>query len=87
MKNYIVYHRNSTKENPEIFPHGILHNHVSGIDFTFEQGDKPASAIRASVLIREYKVAKNGEVINESRPNIYMMNFTANSLSSTADSA
>ena len=68
IKDYIVYHRNSAKENPEIFPHGILHNHVSGIDFTFEQGDKPESAIRASILIREYKIAKNGEIIEEKRP-------------------
>lgn len=25
IKDYIVYHRNSAKENPEIFPHGILY--------------------------------------------------------------
>ena len=33
-----------------------------------EQGDNPESAIRASILIREYKIAKNGEIIEEKRP-------------------
>ena len=69
IKDYIVYHRNSEKSKLAIFPHGVLHNHVSGIDLTFEQGDDPGSAIRASMLIREYKVVKNGEIIRyEKRP-------------------
>lgn len=69
IKDHIVYHRNSEKSKPAIFPHGILHNHVSGIDLTFEQGDNPESAIRASMLIREYKVVKNGKIISsEKRP-------------------
>lgn len=67
-KDYIVYHRNK-KENPPIFPHGVLHNHVSGIDITFEQGDRPESAVRASVLIREFRVVEDGKaVIEETRP-------------------
>lgn len=62
IKDYIVYHRNSGKTHPAIFePHGRLHNHVSGIDITFEQGSNPKSAIRASALIRAYKVTENGK--------------------------
>ena len=67
IKDHIVYHRNK-KENPPIFRHGILHNHVSGIDLTFEQGDRPESAIRASVLIREYMVVENGKTIRCEKP-------------------
>lgn len=62
IKDYIVYHRNSAKKKPAIFETGILHNHVSGIDLTFELGGNPESAIRASALIREFMVkGKNGE--------------------------
>ena len=38
---------------------GILHNHVSGIDITFEKGTHPKDAIRASLLIREFSVDGN----------------------------
>ena len=72
IKDYIVYHRNSGKSKPAIFPHGILHNHVSGIDLTFEQGDNPESAIRASMLIREYKVVKNGKIISDEKRSTYL---------------
>lgn len=68
IKDYIVYHRNSGKTNPAIFTHGVLHNHVSGIDLTFELGGNPESAIRASALIREYKVTKNGEQVKDKWP-------------------
>lgn len=68
IKDYMVYHRNK-KAKPEVFPLGVLHNHVSGIDITFEQGDNPESAVRASVLVREYRVVENGTtVIEETRP-------------------
>ena len=67
VKDPIVYHRNrktksGRESNPIVFPLlGILHNHVSGIDITFE---KKANAdnkivtgiVRASALIREFKV-------------------------------
>lgn len=72
IKDPIVYHRNSEKENPEIFVHGVLHNHVSGIDLTFELGANPESAIRASALIREYKVEKNGELISDEKRPTYL---------------
>ena len=41
IKDPIVYHRNSKKGSKSIFNFGILHNHVSGIDITFEHGDSP----------------------------------------------
>ena len=66
VKDPIVYHRNRKKksgeDNPQVFtPKGVLHNHVSGIDITFE---KEANAdnkiitdiVRASALIREFSV-------------------------------
>lgn len=69
INDHIVYHRNSAESKPQIFSHGVLHNHISGIDLTFEQGDNPESAIRASMLIREYKkLTKSGEIISEKRP-------------------
>lgn len=64
IKDNIVYHRN-TNPNKEVEPFlfGILHNHVSGIDITFESKNNN-NIIRASALIREYKVidAKNNIV-------------------------
>lgn len=56
IKDYIVYHRNIGKKLKSVFPLGILHNHVSGIDVTFEQGDDAEHAIRLSVLVREFRV-------------------------------
>ena len=56
IKDYIVYHRN-TKDSPKpTFGLGTLHHHVSGVDITFEKGDEPDTAIRASMLIREFEV-------------------------------
>ena len=49
IKDYIVYH----KGDKEYYPLGMLHNHISGIDLTFEKED---SKVRASVLIREFSV-------------------------------
>ncbi len=66
IKDPIVYHRNP--KNPDktksIFPLGILHNHISGIDLTFEHGYNPQNAIRASMLIREFEI--NGRQDNRS---------------------
>lgn len=56
IKDFIVYHRNTGKSLKDVFETGILHNHVSGIDITFEQGDSPETAIRASILIREFEI-------------------------------
>lgn len=62
IKDPIVYHRNSNNNNEKIFPVGTLHNHVSGIDITFEHGCTPSTAVRASILIREFEVnGKNDE--------------------------
>ena len=62
IKDPIVYHRNSKNNTEKIFPVGTLHNHVSGIDITFEHGCTPSTAVRASILIREFEVnGKNDE--------------------------
>lgn len=62
----IVYHRNrktkTTKKNYEVFLLGKLHNHVSGIDITFEKGEKSEEAVRASALIREFRIEGHEEV-------------------------
>lgn len=58
IKDPIVYHRNPKDPDKakSIFPLGTLHNHVSGIDMTFEHGNNPQNAIRASMLIREFEI-------------------------------
>lgn len=56
IKDPIVYHRNSKKTFKDIFNFGILHNHASGIDITFEKGCNPNLAVRASILIREFEI-------------------------------
>ena len=58
IKDYIVYHRDSNdgKNTKDIFPLGVLHNHVSGIDLTFEREGNDGKAIRFSALIREFWV-------------------------------
>lgn len=58
IKDPIVYHKNTkTGTKKPIFAEiGILHNHVSGIDITFEREDNNGEAVRASALIREFKV-------------------------------
>lgn len=60
IKDYAVYHRDSYdgKKKVPVFPLGVLHNHVSGIDLTFERiiGDLP---IRFSALIREFWIDKS----------------------------
>lgn len=62
IKDFIVYHRNSKTSLPSTFPLGVLHNHVSGIDITFERGNDAKNAVRASMLIREYEIdGKNEE--------------------------
>lgn len=60
IKDFIVYHRNTKQNKKQAFPFGILHNHVSGIDITFEKGESEDRAIRASALIREFKI-ENGQ--------------------------
>ena len=66
VKDPIVYHRNRKKksgeDNPPVFtPKGVLHNHVSGIDITFEskansKNQYVTGIVRASALIREFSV-------------------------------
>ncbi len=65
IKDYIVYHRNHGKNLTDIFHFGSLHNHQSGIDITFEGGESPETAVRASMLIREFAV--EGKEGNETR--------------------
>ncbi|MCD8310432.1 MAG: hypothetical protein LUB83_04375 [Prevotellaceae bacterium] len=70
IKDYIVYHRNKDKveikdkkKRPEpvpLFPFGLLNNHQSGIDITFEHESPKGTLIRASMLIREFTV-NNGK--------------------------
>lgn len=64
IKDYVVYHRNNDdgKMDKSLFPLGILHNHVSGIDMTFEKGDNPQNAIRMSALIREFRIDDSKKV-------------------------
>jgi hypothetical protein len=54
-KDRIVYHKNAKKsksDNP-YFSIGILHNHVSGIDITFESSNH---RLRSSALIRGFRI-------------------------------
>lgn len=61
IKDFIVYHRNSKESIKPIFPLGTLHNHVSGIDITFERGNDAKNAVRASMLIREFEIDGRNE--------------------------
>ncbi|HJG88817.1 agmatine deiminase family protein [Barnesiella viscericola] len=61
IKDLIVYHRNSKDSPKPIFPLGVLHNHVSGIDITFERGADIDNAVRASMLIREFEKDEENE--------------------------
>jgi len=56
IKDPIVYHKNpkTSKTQKPLIPTGFLHNHVSGIDLTFEHEND--GLVRASVLIREFRV-------------------------------
>lgn len=56
VKDPIVYHKTpkSAKTQKPLIPTGFLHNHVSGIDLTFEHEND--GLVRASVLIREFRV-------------------------------
>lgn len=61
IKDYIVYHRNSKDTSKAVFPLGVLHNHVSGIDITFEQETDAKQTTRASILIREFEMEGRNE--------------------------
>ena len=73
VKDYIVYHKNNTSGKKDIFPLGILHNHVSGIDVTFEKGEDKNSAQRLSFLIREFMIINpdNPEKIDKYPTHLY----------------
>ena len=59
----IVYHRNKKgKDSIPAFNLGVLHNHVSGIDITFEKGNEPRIACRASALIREFRIEGRNKI-------------------------
>lgn len=65
VKDYIVYHRNTKSCEKSVFPLGVLHNHQSGIDITFEKdrGEK-LKQLRLSALVREFQIRdsrKNNE--------------------------
>ena len=62
IKDYIVYHRNSNdgKKEVSVFPLGVLHNHVSGIDLTFERL-VDGLPVRFSALIREFWIDKSNK--------------------------
>lgn len=57
-KDFIVYHKNDAKHpSRPLFKFGLLNNHNSGIDLTFEHyNDKKNTVCRASALIRSYKI-------------------------------
>lgn len=78
VKDPIVYHRNRKNKSggqdiPAIFDIGVLHNHVSGIDITFEKSassnnETITGVVRASALIREFMVKDNdGHTVHEKR--------------------
>lgn len=78
IKDEIVYHRNKSKDKKEHenicpFELGTLHNHVSGIDITFEFNSEHGIC-RASALIRQFRIvgSKCNETYNmkdfETRP-------------------
>ncbi len=62
VKDYIVYHRDSVDgtKKKSVFPLGLLHNHVSGIDITFEKLTE-GLPVRFSALIREFWVDKSNK--------------------------
>lgn len=66
VKDYTVYHRDSDdgKKKVSVFPMGVLHNHVSGIDITFEKIVEGLS-VRFSALIREFWVDKSHKTEKE----------------------
>lgn len=55
VKDQIVYHKNAknAKTDKPYFSIGILHNHVSGIDITFESSKH---RLRSSALIRGFRI-------------------------------
>lgn len=66
VKDYTVYHRDSDdgKKKVSVFPMGVLHNHVSGIDITFEKIVE-GLPVRFSALIREFWVDKSHKTEKE----------------------
>jgi len=61
VKDFIVYHKNTKnkKDDKGLIPCGFLHNHVSGIDLTFEHEN--GGKVRASILIRSFKIETDGQ--------------------------
>lgn len=59
IKDPIVYHKDTNSSIKPLIPTGFLHNHVSGIDLTFEHEND--GKVRASVLIREFIIETKGE--------------------------
>lgn len=72
VKDFIVYHRNSDsgKIKKDVFPLGILHNHVSGIDLTFERRGNDGNPIRFSALIREFWVDDRNKKVDQYEMNV-----------------
>ena len=64
------------KKEVSVFPLGVLHNHVSGIDLTFERMGENNNPIRFSALIREFWVDKSHK-IEESHENYGEENIKA----------
>jgi len=59
IKDWIVYHRSTGSSSPSLIPTGFLHNHVSGIDLTFEHNN--GGPVRASILFREFRIEGSTE--------------------------
>ncbi len=55
----IVYHQNKNGKQIDYFPLGYLHQHISGIDITFEKKD----VYRASALIRAFDVVNRENIV------------------------
>ena len=56
IKDYIVYHRNTPSEHLNLFQPGTINAHQSGIDITFEHQDCNGNVVRASALIRKFRI-------------------------------
>ena len=54
IKDTIVYHRTTLSSEKKVIPIGILHNHVSGVDITFERNR--GRVVRASALISAFSI-------------------------------
>lgn len=66
IKDPIVYHKDSKSSKKPLILTGFLHNHVSGIDLTFEHENN--GMVRASVLVREFIIESGKDKLEAMAP-------------------